>query len=424
MPLSDYAPLHAATLARDAVLAFDSFVYGEPQRPQDFGDADLPFPRDRTCGFTPAGEPDRIAAFCASYAFARTPVPGGELAAAGLTWVGVDPGHRRRGLLSAMIAEHMRRCRARGEALSILFAAEAPIYGRFGYGSAADAVSLTIPRGARLRDVPGQDRCRVRFAPASRVRHGALVARLHREAARPGPGLPVRPGWILDEPEALDAWNWIDGPAFAEGAEHPRAIGVVERDGRPCGYALFRRQAKWQGDLPAGTVRVREAAALDPAAARALWGALTDLDLMASTAVERLATDDVLLALLANPRAARPQLADNLWVRLVDMPRALAARQYQADVDMVLDVADAQVPGNAGRWRLRAPAFDAARVERTAAEPDLSVDQAALAAAYLGGRSLASLAAAGLVREQTAGALARCSAAFGWPVAPVCPRIF
>ncbi|MFJ3404270.1 GNAT family N-acetyltransferase [Promicromonospora sp. NPDC090134] len=125
---------------------------------------------------------DGLVAMHASYPFGQFPVPGAELPTAGLTWVGVHPQHRRRGLLTAMVDLHLARSAERGEPLSALFAAEAAIYGRFGYGHAADDLRLDIPRGAALRDVPGAERHTVRVEVASRERHGELVDRLHRAA--------------------------------------------------------------------------------------------------------------------------------------------------------------------------------------------------------------------------------------------------
>ena len=65
-----------------------------------------------------------------------------------------------------------------------------------------------------------------------------------------------------------------------------------------------------------------------------------------------------------------------------------------------------------------------AEVSATAAAADLTLDVRDLAAAYLGGRSLAALARAGLVTEHRPGALRGASAAFGWPLAPLCSWAF
>jgi predicted acetyltransferase len=347
--------------------------------------------------------------------------------------VGVHPQHRRRGLLTAMIDLHLARSAERGEALSALFAAEAAIYGRFGYGHAADDLRLEIPRGAALRDVPGAERHTVRIEVASRERHGKLVDRLHRAAGAAPTGVPGinRPGWVTRETEELQAVHWDDSPVHRGGRES-RRIMIVELDGEPRGYVTFRRTLDWEPAGPRGQVSAGEVVALDGAAARALWGALLDLDLTNEVRPFVLPVDDVVTQLLVNLRAAAPRTPDNLWVRLVDVPAALAGRQYAADVDVTLEVTDTRIPANAGVYRLQADAFGPASVERVDPEfeaPDLTLDVRELGAAYLGGRSLAALAAAGLVTEhgrpgERAGALARASVAFGWPIAPASSWVF
>jgi predicted acetyltransferase len=176
-------------------------------------------------------------------------------------------------------------------------------------------------------------------------------------------------------------------------------------------------------------VLVREVAALDAAAAHRLWSVLLDLDLTATVESGMLAVDDELLHLLVDPRATVPKVSDNRWLRLLDVPTALAARRYSAPVDVVLDVHDARLPANAGRRRLatgsQGPdgAWDA-QVASTSEPADVTVDVRELGATYLGGRSLAALARAGLVTEHRAGALQCVSAAFRWPLAPVCSWVF
>lgn len=113
-----------------------------------------------------------LAAIHSSHPFSQFPVPGSEIPAAGLTWVAVHPQHRRRGLLSAMIDQHFEDCLARGETISALFAAEAAFYGRFGYGAAAQDLRLTVPRGARLHDVPGSADLTVRVESLDPTTHG------------------------------------------------------------------------------------------------------------------------------------------------------------------------------------------------------------------------------------------------------------
>lgn len=365
-----------------------------------------------------------LAAIHASYDFSRFTVPGGTAATSGLTWVGVHPAHRRRGILTAMIDEHFARSLHRGEVLSALYAAETAIYGRFGYAQAAEEVRLTVPRKAALRPVEGSADHRVRVELVDPDRHAALAERLHQRAAQDvgGTGLD-RPGWAARQSDRVRTAVWSDPPELRDGQESARIV-TVWRDSEPRGYATFRRKEDWRPEGPRGTVHVREAVALDGAATHALWSVLLDMDHTATVVPRRLAPDDALLTLLVDPRAALPQRYDNVWVRLLDLPAALRARRYAADVDVVLEVTDARLTQNAGRWRLRAAAFAEPTVERTSDAADVELDTRELAAAYLGAGTLVPAAAAGLVRERTPGALARTAAAFTWPVAPFCSWVF
>jgi predicted acetyltransferase len=321
-----------------------------------------------------------------------------------------------------MIAEHFRRCSARGEAISVLTASEAIIYGRFGYGRAADHLTLNLPRHAALRPLDVDD-VTVRIEALNAELHGPTIDRLHRAAGTVA-GL-VRPGWATRDRPGVRA-RFLADPAFDRAGYEPLRIMVAERAGQPIGYALFARHGDvWRSEPFGATVKVQELAAVDPGAAYALWQRLLDLDLTRSVSTWIVPVDDPLLGFLVDVDGAQPRLADLLWVRLIDVPRALAARQYAADLDVVLAVTDAGLPTNAGLWRVQAKAYAAgATVTRTTAPADLALDVRDLGAAYLGGHSLAFLATAGLVHELTPGALAPASSAFGWPIAPACSYIF
>ena len=176
---------------------------------------------------------------------------------------------------------------------------------------------------------------------------------------------------------------------------------------------------------------MREAVAVDAAATHRLWSFLLDLDLTATVEGPMLPVDDPLLHLLVDPRAVVPKVNDNLWVRLLDLPVALAGRRYAAPVDVVLDVTDTRLPANAGRWRLTTgDRQDGRRVpgRRSPArddDADLTLDVRELGAAYLGGRSLAAQARAGPGdRADARCAAVRGGVAFLWPVAPMCNYVW
>lgn len=373
----------------------------------------LPMPQDRMMAVE---DPDgRYAAVHASFDFAM-PVPGGVVPCAGLTWVGVRPDERRRGLLRSMIGTHVERSLERGEPVSALFAAESAIYGRFGYGSAADDVRLTIPRGAALRPVPGSDELRVRLDRLDPELHGELLEDLHVRAGR------GRPGWMPRATPALRTRTVADPPAWRDGYEPALVVTVLDGD-EPRGVALLARKDVWGESGPDMTVKVRQASAVDAAATHRLWSFLLDLDLTARVETPMLAVDDPLLHLLVDLRPARRRLNDNLWVRLLDVPTALAARRYAGPADLVVDVVDTMLPSNAGTWRLAVDATGRAEVTRTDADADVRLDVRELGALYLGGRSATAFATAGLAHGARP-ALDRLTTTFTSPLAPVCPWMF
>ncbi len=340
-------------------------------------------------------------------------VPGGQVPASGLTWVGVHPQHRRRGVLRRMIDHHFAEIAARGtEPVSVLWAAEPAIYGRFGYGLAANGLRFTIPRGATLRAVPGGEGLRVRLENADVERHARVVDDCYEQfrAAHPGAvsrGLPERAEQLLADPKEWRA-----------GHERKKVLLVEDADGRVRATAIFRRKEGWEDTGPTGTVRVVQAASLDAAATRLMWATLTDLDLMATVVTDVRAVDDPLLHLLVDLRAAKVTLSDALWLRVLDLPAALVARSYSRGVDVVLEVSDDLVPANTGRWRLRCGADGTgATCKRTEEPAALRLDVRDLGALYLGGQDLTQLVAAGLVEVLDETAVLPTAQAFGWPVA-------
>lgn len=431
MTLPDgYALTDLPETRRDEVLELNQWAFASAA-PE--ADPPLPLTWERTRGVaasqpgqvgqtgsegTPQGQ---LVALHSSYPFSSFPIPGAEVPVAGLTWVGVHPQHRRRGLLSAMIDQHLADCVDRGEVASVLTASEPAIYGRFGYGMATQTLRLTIPRGAALHPVDGSDRLTVRIETLDAAVHGPIVHDIHVRAGRQPIAGPTinRPGWATRETDELKTVYLSDHPSQRAGRE-PLRIVIVESDGEPRGYTMLRRKVDWTPTGPRGTVSTGEVVTLDPAAAHKLWSTILDLDLTHEIVPFMLPVDDAITSLLVDLRAAAPRVADHVWLRLVDVPRALAARTYSSDLDVTLRVTDPRLPANDGTWRLTAAAFGSAEATRTDRTPDLSLTVAELGAAYLGGTTLASLAVAGRVWENTPGSLGRASTALGWPVAPAC----
>ncbi|MFJ7065625.1 GNAT family N-acetyltransferase [Streptomyces sp. NPDC101115] len=361
-----------------------------------------------------AWDGDRCVGTASAFTF-RLSVPGGNvLPAAGVTMVSVAGTHRRRGILTSMMRRQLEDVRSWGEPVAVLTASEPEIYGRFGYGVAAYSTHATIDTTRVRLTVPeGTDQVALRHTTPAEALDAmeALYARTVR--SRPGM-LERRPGW---ERLAL-----LDPPGDREGAS-PLQCVLAERDGEVVGYALYAVKPEWSYAGSDGSVSMHQLTGLDPAAEAALWRFLCSVDLTARVRMRSRPVDDAWQHLVSDVRRCEPTLRDGLHVRLVDVGAALAARAYQAPVDLVFEVEDAFCPWNEGRWRLTGDA-KGARCAPTDDAADLALSVRELGAAYLGGVSLVSLAAAGRVRELREGALVEASVAFGSPVAPWLPHGF
>jgi predicted acetyltransferase len=337
-------------------------------------------------------------------------VAGGVLPAGGATVVGVAPTHRRRGVLTAMMRAQLDGLRERGEPLAALWASEERIYGRFGYGMASLACQMRLARDRSGFSAPFEAEGVVRSVDAAEA--GKLFPALWDAARATTPGMFARPrAW-------WETRTFLDPEDRRRGGSEKRYV-VWEAEGAPEAYAVYRHVPSFEAGLSTGTTRVLEVVAATPRAARGVWRFLLDIDWAETIEAELLPVDHPLFLLLAEPRRMRFRVGDGLWLRLVDVGAALAARGYAGDGRVVLEVADAFCPWNKGRWKL-----EGGEAARSDAEPDLRLDVGALGSVYLGAFTFAQLRRALRVEELRPGAVARADRIFRTDVAPWCPEIF
>ena len=352
-----------------------------------------------------AADGEQIVGGAGAFQFDLT-VPGGPVRAAGVTVVGVLPTHRRRGILRELMRVQLEDVHARGEPLAVLWASEAGIYGRFGYGLASVCGDMEIARShtrfARPVEWPGTTRL------VEREEASTLFPPIYDRVAAETPGMFARTGdwWarrVLDDPE----WRRQGGGDLV--------FAVLEADG-PEAYALYRLNFAYDGTVPSGATVVVEAMGVTPAATAAVWRYLLDIDWMARIEATLLPVDHPLFLLLLELNRMKFRLGDGLWLRLVDVGAALAERAYSAEGELVFEVSDAFCPWNDARFALDGT--------RTTAEPDLRLSVDALGSVYLGGFTFAELLRAGRVEEVSDRAVARADALFRTDLKPWCPEIF
>ncbi|MGW6460448.1 GNAT family N-acetyltransferase [Streptomyces sp. NPDC055078] len=367
--------------------------------------------RDRLarCELVGAYEGDQLVGLLAAHAL-KLSVPGGELPCAGVTFVSVAPTHRRRGVLSGMIAELWRRCAAAGQPLAALWVSEAAIYGRFGFEPATRSytVEITTDLPLNLRIAP--DERPLRLVPPADA--PALIGDRHSAARAARAGRVARDDYW---------WRTVVLPTADEENDElsaPRIVTIGDPGEPPAGYVVYRTLSDDEGR---GVLHIGELEADTPAVAAALWRYAASVDLVDKVRAWGRPLDDPLLRLAGDRDQVRvTQEFPALWLRVVDVAAALTGRTWSAPLDLVLEVTDPGVPANAGRYRLVTEPADGghrARVtriegaEESGRTADLTLDVRELAAGYLGDIGMAELVRAGLVTEHTPGAAALLDAA-------------
>lgn len=342
-------------------------------------------------------------------------VPGAVVPAAGLTVCTVHPAYRGRGLLSAMMKMQLTGFAEAGEAVSILWAKEASLYQRYGYGVACKRVAVDIGQheAALVPGAPDTSHLGIELAAPGDARQEMM--RVYDELR------PTLPGYIA-RTEA--SWtDWLYDPRSTPESSTRKQTLLVHDDAAVRGYALYDVAPSDDGLVSTGHVRLHELLTQDPATYVATWRYLASLALTNRITAQNMPVDAPLLGLLADPRRARVRHSDGLWARLVRVDEALTRRRYAAPVDVVIQVVDDRCPWNTGSWRLSGDETGAS-CERTTDAVDIRLDVTALASAYLGDSSFAIQSMTGQVDERRTGSLRRLSAAMSWEPKPWCPHKF
>lgn len=357
-----------------------------------------------------------IVGTASSFELAMTLPGGSRLPVAAVSDVTVAPTHRRRGLLTSMMRFQLDALHEAGEPLAALYASEAVIYGRFGYGITSQGVRTTV------------ERRRARFAREAEPDTGSVRLVTRGQALESFPGVltsyqATRPGEI--DRRAFD-WPELVGEGVDEAEARELFVVAYEDGGSIDGYAVYRVSPfSLESGNRGRSVVLEELCALSDGAHRGLWSFLVGIDLTDEVRAHSLPVDDPLPLLLADARACERTLRDQTWLRVVDVGRALALRRYGAGGGLVLDVVDDFCGWNTGRYRLETDAAGQASVARDdGAEPALSLSVAALGAAYLGGTRFRALEAAGRVHEHLPGAIEVADALFAVARAPYCTTHF
>ena len=330
-------------------------------------------------------------------------LPGGTIVGhAAVTHVGVLPSFTRKGVATDLMRHQLHDVAARGETVATLRASEATIYERYGYGVASSSQTVEVQTArAELRPGLGTGG-QVRLLDAERV--WDVLPRVYNQ------NRPSRPGTI-DRP---DVW-WQGVRLRSESSPQPWYVAVHGESGAETGFARYRPidTDKWFVS-DQRTIAVEDFFAPDTNTYLGLLRFLLGLDLIDRVVFWMLPVDDPLPWLLLDRRAARVTAThDETWLRVVDVEKALSARRYEGDGDVIVAVDDPLLSDNSISMAITGDG-----AEQTDRRPQLRVGAAGLAAVLLGGATWHSLAAAGLAYPENPSVLAAAERLFAVREAP------
>lgn len=327
---------------------------------------------------------DRPVATASSWVAPMT-VPAGSLPTWAISTVTVAATHRRRGIARALLEAELRDAHAAGVPAAGLTASEATIYGRYGFAPATKIATWKVDtrrvRWARP-DAPG----RVQYL--DREDAARLMGELHERT------LPARVGELPGWPR-----RWRGRVALAEEkSDAARTVRYVDAAGEPRGVMAYGIDGDPEDD-GRGVLNIRYLIAEDDEALAALWRFALEHDLVGTVVAPMRPVDEPLPWLVDDARVPVSSQRDHGWLRILDVPAALAARAYAAPAAVTLRVTDPLGYAD-GTWRVEI-ADGRADVSETSADPDVELSVIELSATYLGGFSLAVLRAAGRVSGST-----------------------
>jgi predicted acetyltransferase len=366
----------------DDILAVQSIAFGDrPTADRTAHERDV-FDAERSLA---AFDGERIVGALSGREFELS-VPGGRLPCEWITGLAVAPTDRRRGIARELITRHLHGRAEAGASAVGLWASEGGVYRPYGFGIATVSCGIHVERSRAALVSSADQGTGLRVVPVEAEQSYADLHSAHDQARG-------RPGMLSRD----DVW-WryrFARPMIGEGV-NPILFCACEGEEGVEGYLAYRLTISWQGKIPTGRLEVEELIASTARAYRALWGFCLDMDLATTIEAPNEPPDSALFWLLAEPRLLRMTARDGVWMRLLDVPRALTSRTYLTEGRLVLEVRDELCPWNGGRFELEfGPG--GSECSRSTKTPHLMLDVGTLGAAFLGEPSAAGLWQAGLI---------------------------
>ena len=307
-------------------------------------------------------------------------LPGGaQVPVAGVAYITTAPTHRRRGIQRNIMKRIHDDARERGDVASILWASQSLLYGRYGYGNTIPVHNWHIDlRHTAFEHSPAWTG---HYVKEERDEAIPLMTEAYERARSNRAGMITR---------TAKRWLYEIHPVNTKDE-----FFIMYMEGDVClAYARYTIEQDPDDEFK-GTMHVIEAVAATNAAHAALWRFLLDQELVDEVKAHARPVDDPLVWMLAEPRRLRRHLTDAIWMKFLDVPTMLEGRTYPVEDSLVIQVSDAET-GEIRTLQLECGP-EGGLCRDTGSSPDLVMNEAELAAIYMGAVECSMLANIGLV---------------------------
>ena len=378
------------------------YVFGGSGEPTDEEIEDSPLkPHMTNCAFFQ----NRLVTSCGGFPFSMK-LNGGDSRADGVTCVGTDPGHRRRGLVRHLITERLQLAHNDGIPAAILWASLGAIYQRFGYGLATSGYTYKFnPRLAEFQFDSTTPKGWVRLMGLDDAL--PVVQSVYKEFIQSR-------NLMLHRPE--DHWK----AAYRSKKNKFHFAVYYNEDGVSDGFFNYRIKEADNTDLgPYQQLNVYDFVYRNTDAYRGLWEFLRGHDLVKQVRM-MMPADDPALFMLLDPRILRAEWMEGIWMRVVDVERLASCRKFDCAGRTSFEIGeDNECPWNIGKFEIESDGQNS-RVSKTSSGPDFRISINGLASLLSGNVSLSVLCASGRASIDDPGRLPELDRFFATRYKPFC----
>lgn len=313
---------------------------------------------------------------------------GRTIAADGLTAVGTQPGFRRRGLVREMVTRRLHAVHQNEhQSVSVLWASMGAIYQRFGYGLASTHTSCDFdPRFASFQFENSSDG----YVRIVREDEGMpLVKDVYQKFIEPR---------TMDFQRSEGMWKYF----FKYKKQIRHCAVYFNSANQPEGYLSYSTSVydRPLDEGPDQKLSGHEFVYLNIDAYRALWNLIREHDLVGKVKLD-MPLDDPAMQLLLEPRILNLSVWDGIWLRIVDVEKALTQRNYGTAGSVVLEVKnDNECPWNEKRLLLETDGTNT-EVAESNKSVDVTISPNGLASLLSGNAKLSELERMGRASVET-----------------------